>query len=77
LLVEAGTTNHDHEVVSVEASGVEAPADWATLRSPENYTGYARAGNFASPGGIRPGQPQTSGTRVKIAVEVGGVLRLF
>jgi hypothetical protein len=57
LLVEAGTTNHDHELVSVEASGVEAPADWATLRSPENYTGYARAGNFASPGGIRPGQP--------------------
>jgi thiol-disulfide isomerase/thioredoxin len=57
LLVEAGTTDHDHELVSVEAQGVEAPADWATLRSPENYTGYARTENFASPGGIQRGQP--------------------
>ena len=57
LLVEADLTDHDHELVSVDAQGAEAPADWATLRSPENYTGYARAGNFASPGGIRPGQP--------------------
>jgi thiol-disulfide isomerase/thioredoxin len=57
LLVEAGLTDHDHELVSVDAEGPEAPADWATLRSPENYTGYARTQNFASPGGIRPGQP--------------------
>jgi thiol-disulfide isomerase/thioredoxin len=56
LLVEAGTTDHDHEPSPVEARGAEAPADWATLRSPENYTGYARTTNFASPGGIRPGQ---------------------
>ena len=55
LLVEAGTTDHDHELVSVEARGAEAPADWATLRSPENYTGYARTENFASPGGVIPG----------------------
>ena len=57
LLTEAGTTDHDHELVSVEARGAEAPADWATLRSPENYTGYERTENFASPGGIQPGQP--------------------
>jgi thiol-disulfide isomerase/thioredoxin len=57
LLVEAGTTDHDHELVSVQARGAEAPADWATLRSPENYTGYARTANFASPGGIQPGRP--------------------
>ena len=36
-------------VVSVDASGVEAAADWANLRSPENYVGYARTQNFASP----------------------------
>ena len=42
LLVEARTTDHDHELVSVDACGVEAPADWASLRSPENYTGYER-----------------------------------
>ena len=57
LLVEADLTDHDHELVSVEAEGAEAPADWATLRSPEKYTGYARTENFASPGGIVPGQP--------------------
>jgi len=57
LLTEAGTTDHDHELVSVEARGAEAPADWATLRSSENYTGYERTENFASPGGILPGQP--------------------
>ena len=57
LLVEAELTDHDHELVSVEARGAEAPADWTTLRSPENYTGYARTQNFASPGGILPGLP--------------------
>jgi thiol-disulfide isomerase/thioredoxin len=52
LLAEAGSTDPGHELVSVDAGGVEAPADWATLRSPENYTGYARTEDFASPGGV-------------------------
>jgi Thioredoxin like C-terminal domain len=68
LLVEAGTTDHDHEPVSVDARGVEAPADWASLRSPENYTGYERTMNFASPGGPIPGKPH--------AYEIPGQLRL-
>ena len=38
LLAETGSSI-GHELVSVEAPGLEAPADWATLRSPENYTG--------------------------------------
>ena len=42
LLAEAGTTGHGHAMVTVDARGAEAPADWASLRSPENYTGYAR-----------------------------------
>lgn len=57
LLAEAKTADHDHEPVSVDARGVEAPADWASLRSPENYTGYERTENFASPGGAAPGRP--------------------
>jgi thiol-disulfide isomerase/thioredoxin len=57
LLAEAGTTDHGHELVSVDARGVEAPADWARLRSAENYTGYERTENFASPGGAVPGKP--------------------
>jgi len=57
LLAEAGSADTGHDLVSVEAPGVEAPADWATLRSPENYTGYARTENFASPGGAEPDKP--------------------
>jgi thiol-disulfide isomerase/thioredoxin len=51
LLAEAGSAGAGHELVSVDARGAEAPADWTTLRSPENYTGYERTENFASPGG--------------------------
>src|SRR5580658_4063511 len=57
LLAEAGAQGVDRDMVSPEAIGVEAPADWAVLRSPENYTGYGRTENFASPGGAVPGQP--------------------
>ena len=57
LLGEAGSTGAGTELVSVDARGLEAPADWATLRSSENYTGYERTENFASPGGAVPGTP--------------------
>ena len=56
LLAEAGSGDIGQELVSVDARGIEAPADWANLRSAENYTGYERTENFASPGGVRPGQ---------------------
>jgi thiol-disulfide isomerase/thioredoxin len=51
LLAEAGASGSGGGVVTVEASGVEAPADWENLRSPENYVGYNRTQNFASPRG--------------------------
>jgi thiol-disulfide isomerase/thioredoxin len=51
LLAEAGTGDIDHELVSVDARGAEAAADWGNLKSPENYVGYERTENFASPGG--------------------------
>jgi thiol-disulfide isomerase/thioredoxin len=57
LLAETGADGVAHDLVSVDAPGLEAPADWASLRSAENYTGYDRTENFASPGGLRPGQP--------------------
>jgi thiol-disulfide isomerase/thioredoxin len=56
LLADAGATSHDHEAAPIDASGAEAPADWAALRSPETYTGYERTANFASPGGPVPGK---------------------
>ena len=54
LLTEAGATGVDGGLVSVDAGGVYAPADWETLGSPETYVGYARAAGFASPGGAVP-----------------------
>jgi thiol-disulfide isomerase/thioredoxin len=51
LLAEAGIGGIGHELVSVDARGAEAGADWGSLRSPENYVGYERTENFASPGG--------------------------
>ena len=56
LLAEAGLAGAGQDLVSVDARGVEAPADWDDLRSPENYTGYERTENFASPGGTVAGE---------------------
>jgi thiol-disulfide isomerase/thioredoxin len=47
----------DRTVVAVEPRPVEVAADWSTLRSPENYTGYERTERFASPEGFFPGKP--------------------
>jgi thiol-disulfide isomerase/thioredoxin len=54
LLSEAGTGVTGHELVSVEPQGVEVAADWSNFKSPENYVGYERTENFASPGGAIP-----------------------
>ena len=52
LLTQAGVAGVGDGVVSVDARGVEAQADWPEFRSPENYLGYERTENFASPGGL-------------------------
>ena len=51
LLGEAGIGGIGDELVSVDARGLEVAADWGSLQSPENYVGYERTENFASPGG--------------------------
>lgn len=56
LLAEAGRGGSDHGVRSVNPSGDEAAADWSDLRSEENYVGYERTENFASPGGAKHNQ---------------------
>ncbi len=58
LLAEAGSSGIGHELVSVDARGVEAAADWGSLKSPENYVGYERTENFASPGGAVLDKPR-------------------
>ena len=51
LLGEAGSGGIGPALMTVEARGLEAAADWGSLRSPENYVGFARTAHFASPGG--------------------------
>jgi thiol-disulfide isomerase/thioredoxin len=51
LLAEAGIDGIGQDLVSVDPTGVEAAADWDSLRSPENYLGYQRTDNFASSNG--------------------------
>ena len=57
LLAEAGADGAGRDMVSPDIRGIEVPADWSSLRTPETYTGYERTENFASPGGAVPGQP--------------------
>jgi thiol-disulfide isomerase/thioredoxin len=51
LLTEARGGGIGQDLVSVNAGGVEAAADWDSLWSPENYLGYGRTENFASSNG--------------------------
>ena len=58
LLAEAGAEGIGQDLVVVDPGGVEAAADWDSLWSPENYLGYARTENFASPDGAVLDTPQ-------------------
>jgi methionine-S-sulfoxide reductase len=50
LLTEAGVKNLPDPLDDAAGEGVAAPADTASVASPETYVGYARAENFVSPG---------------------------
>jgi thiol-disulfide isomerase/thioredoxin len=68
LLAEAGSGGVGGELVSVDASGVEAAADWGDLRSGENYLGYERTENFASPGGVRSDKSRVYAPPARLAI---------
>jgi thiol-disulfide isomerase/thioredoxin len=57
LLAESGKAGLDRQPATVTARGIEAPADWDDLHSPENYLGYERTKNFASPDGAAQDTP--------------------
>ncbi len=59
LLAEGGNGGFDRKPLSVDAQGFEVAADWSNLRSAENYVGYQRTQNFASPGGAVLDKPRT------------------
>ena len=62
LLAEAGKGNLPVDMVSVSATGAEAASDQADVMSPETYIGFARAENFASPGGAVGDSPHVYAT---------------
>ncbi len=51
LLSEAGAGGAGQGLVSIDGRGAEAAPDWNDLESSENYVGYERTENFASPSG--------------------------
>ena len=57
LLAAAGIGAVPDGLVSVDAEGPEAAADWAHLRSPETYLGHDRTTGFEPSGGIAPDEP--------------------
>jgi thiol-disulfide isomerase/thioredoxin len=57
LLAEAGHGSASMDLVSPALRGVEAAADWRSMRTPETYVGYDRIENFASDGGPKRDQP--------------------
>ena len=58
LLTDAGAGGIGDDLVSVDPRGLEVAADWGSLKSPENYVGYERTQNFASPGGAMLDKPR-------------------
>ena len=59
------------------ARGLEAAADWGSLRSPETYVGYERTERFASPGGaVLDKQPRLCCPRAVEAQSLGAFRRL-
>jgi hypothetical protein len=56
------------DLVSVDATSVEAAADWDSLWSPENYLGYERTENFASSDDAVLDTPHGYAIRVRLRV---------
>jgi thiol-disulfide isomerase/thioredoxin len=59
LLVEAGDVGIEGDLVPVDPTGTEVPADWSSLRTPETYLSYGRSAGFASPDEPRLDEPHT------------------
>jgi hypothetical protein len=49
LLIDAGAIDLPASPEPVDAEGIEAPADWSDVHSPETYVGFARSSGFSSP----------------------------
>ncbi len=68
LLEEANHKPLPGAATKIAASGMEAAADADDVQSPETYIGYARAQNFASPGGLNQDDPQLYRTPAELTL---------
>jgi thiol-disulfide isomerase/thioredoxin len=68
LLAEAGASHISRELVSVDPRGLEAAADWDSLRSAENYLGHDRTDGFASPGSVAVARPRVYALPTRLAL---------
>ena len=57
LLADAGFTGFGAEIAVVEAQGLEAQADWASLETPETYVGYRQAQGYGGHDDVVPDRP--------------------
>jgi hypothetical protein len=73
LLTDAGASGIGRDLVSVDARGIEAAADWESLRSPENYVGHDRTEGFTAPGGVASGKPRTYALPSKLSLNHWGL----
>ena len=73
LLAEAGVGGIRPELVAVNARGVEAAADLDDLNSAENYVGYERTQNFASPGGAVLDKPRMYAAPARLELNQWGL----
>jgi thiol-disulfide isomerase/thioredoxin len=72
LLKENGATRLDESTVRITSDGAEAPPS-EYVRSPETYVGYARAENFASPGGLEQDSRKTYSLPARPALNQWGL----
>jgi thiol-disulfide isomerase/thioredoxin len=63
LLLDAGVTDFDRDLVDVEPRGLEVAADWRSLGSPETYLGHLQATGFASQDTAVLGRPHPYSAR--------------
>jgi cytochrome c biogenesis protein CcdA/thiol-disulfide isomerase/thioredoxin len=68
LLEEANHTQLPQTATPIAASGTQAAADPNDVQSPETYVGYARAANFASPGGFNQEDPKNYQTPIALSL---------
>ena len=66
LLAEAGVKDVSNVPAPVEPTGAEAAADLSTLGSSENFLGYERTEDFASPGGAKADRRQVYAIPAKL-----------